>query len=94
MKKSQGHAAHQDLEALIRKIPKTDLHLHLDGSIRLGTIADIGKRDGIVLPSYTAEGLEELVFKNQYQNLEEYLTTFAYSCAVMQTPENLERIAY
>lgn len=94
MKKSQEHAAHQDLEALIRQIPKTDLHLHLDGSIRLSTIADIGKRDGIALPSYTAEGLEELVFKNQYQNLEEYLTTFAYSCAVMQTPEHLERIAY
>lgn len=82
------------LEELIRKIPKTDLHLHLDGSIRLATIAELGKREGIKMPSYTAEGLNELVFKDNYQNLEEYLTTFGYSCAVMQKPEYIERISY
>ncbi len=86
--------AQQLLKNLITRIPKTDLHLHLDGSIRLDTIAELGKRAGIELPSYTAEGLEELVFKEKYQNLEEYLTTFGYSCAVMQEPEYLERIAY
>lgn len=85
---------HQQLETLIYQMPKTDLHLHLDGSIRLDTIAEIGQKEGISLPSYTAEGLEELVFKNQYASLEEYLTTFGYSCAVMQKPEYLERIAY
>ena len=82
------------LRTLIRKIPKTDLHLHLDGSIRLETIAEIGQKEGIDLPSYTADGLNELVFKEQYANLEEYLKTFGYSCAVMQKPEYLERIAY
>ena len=84
----------QQLKDLITRIPKTDLHLHLDGSIRLGTIAEIGKREKIDLPSYTAEGLNELVFKEKYHDLEEYLTTFGYSCAVMQKPEYLERIAY
>jgi adenosine deaminase len=82
------------LAELIQHIPKTDLHLHLDGSIRLGTIAELGQRDGIKLPSYTAAGLDELVFKSHYRDLEEYLTTFGYSCAVMQNPENIERIAY
>lgn len=82
------------LEELISHIPKTDLHLHLDGSIRLATIAEIGKKEGVALPSYTAEGLNERVFKEHYQNLEEYLTTFGYSCAVMQKPDYLERIAY
>ena len=83
-----------NLEELIKKIPKTDLHLHLDGSVRLGTIAEIGKKEGIELPSYTAEGLEELVFKDNYASLEEYLTTFGYSGAVMQKPEYIERISY
>ncbi len=79
---------------LIQKLPKQDIHLHLDGSIRLGTIIELAKEQKIKLPSYTQEGLEKTLFKDNYNNLEEYLKTFGYSCAVMQTPENLERIAY
>ena len=82
------------LSDLILRIPKTDLHLHLDGSIRLSTIAELGSARRHLAACYTAEGLDELVFKSHYRNLEEYLTTFGYSCAVMQNPENIERIAY
>lgn len=82
------------IEKTIRKIPKNDLHVHLDGSVRMDTIIDISRKEGLELPSYTVEGLNELVFKDQYENLGEYLKTFAYSCAVMQNPEYLERIAY
>jgi len=34
-------------DALIRALPKTDLHLHLDGSLRLDTILDLGHEQGI-----------------------------------------------
>lgn len=81
-------------EALIKRIPKNDLHLHLDGSIRLQTIIDISKKEKLDLPSFTVEGLNEIVFKEKYKSLEEYLTTFAYSCATLQKPEYLERVAY
>jgi adenosine deaminase len=84
----------EELRDYILKIPKTDLHLHLDGSVRLETIIDIARKERIELPSFTVEGLNELVFKDQYENLEEYLKTFGYACAVMQKPEYLERIAY
>ncbi|MFZ5518532.1 MAG: adenosine deaminase family protein [Candidatus Zhuqueibacterota bacterium] len=84
----------ENLTALIAKIPKTDLHVHLDGSIRMGTLIDIAEREKINLPSYTVEGMNELVFKDNYSSLEEYLKTFGYSTAVMQKPEYLERIAY
>lgn len=79
---------------LVRRIPKTDLHVHLDGSVRLDTLIEIAQKEKIELPSYTVEGLNELVFKDQYRDLVEYLQTFGYSCAVMQKPEYLERIAY
>ena len=82
------------LKKLIGKIPKNDLHVHLDGSIRLSTIIDISKRENLELPSYTVEGLQETVFKDRYASLEEYLKTFTCSCAAMQKPEYLERIAY
>jgi adenosine deaminase len=81
-------------EQFIRKIPKTDLHLHLDGSLRLPSLIDMAKSGGNKLPSYEEDGLNELVFKEKYANLGEYLTGFAYTTAVLQTLENLERAAF
>ena len=78
----------------IKKIPKTDLHLHLDGSIRISTLIELAKENGVSLPSYTEEGLKELVFKDKYENLGEYLKGFAYTGAVLQDKSSLERVAY
>ena len=79
---------------LIRRLPKTDLHVHLDGSLRLPTLIELARERGIELPSYTPEGLRELVFKDRYNDLTEYLHGFAYSSAVLDDPESLERAAY
>ncbi|VGO21486.1 adenosine deaminase family protein [Pontiella sulfatireligans] len=81
-------------EQFIRKIPKTDLHLHLDGSLRLPTLIEMAKAEGVELPSYEEDGLNELVFKERYANLGEYLAGFAYTVGVLQSPENLERAAF
>lgn len=78
----------------IREIPKTDLHLHLDGSLRISTLIDLAKERGVRLPSFTEEGLRELVFKPSYKNLDEYLTGFAWTGKVLQDPEALERVSY
>lgn len=78
----------------LRAIPKSDLHVHLDGSLRLKTLIELAKRQKVKLPSYTEEGLCQLVFKKNYASLAEYLHGFKYTCAVMHSPENLERIAY
>jgi len=78
----------------IKAIPKTDLHIHLDGSLRLSSLIDIAKKNNIELPSYTEEGLKELVFKEHYASLVEYLHGFKFTCAALQTAENLERASY
>jgi adenosine deaminase len=82
------------LESLVRALPKTDLHVHLDGSLRLGTLIELAKEGQVELPSFTEAGLTELVFKARYRNLPEYLEGFRYTCAVLQTAEALERTAY
>ena len=82
------------LPDLIRKLPKTDLHVHLDGSLRLSTLIDLAGRAQVPLPSRTEEGLRELVFRPRYRNLEEYLQGFRYTVAVLQDPEALERAAF
>lgn len=81
-------------EEFVRRIPKTDLHVHLDGSLRLSTLIELAKAEKVELPSYTEEGLRATVFKDFYKDLPDYLAGFAYTCAVMQNPENIERIAY
>lgn len=78
----------------IRAIPKTDLHVHLDGSLRLETLIELAKTQKVKLPSYSVTGLREKVFKDRYQNLSEYLTGFAYTCGVLRNAESLERVAY
>ncbi|MCD4777154.1 MAG: adenosine deaminase family protein [Candidatus Aegiribacteria sp.] len=78
----------------LKKLPKTDLHMHLDGSVRISTLIELARESKIDLPSYTEQGLRETVFKEQYKDLDEYLTGFAYTTAVMKTREQLERISY
>ena len=79
---------------LIRRLPKTDLHVHLDGSLRIPTLIELARERKVKLPSYTVEGLREMVFKDTYQNLPEYLEGFQYTTAVMIDAEAIERIAY
>ena len=80
-------------EKFIRAIPKTDLHVHLDGSVRISTLIELAGEKKISLPSYSEEGLRELVFKSQYENLPEYLEGFRYTNAVLQDAGALERVA-
>ena len=79
---------------MLAELPKTDLHCHLDGSLRLPTLIELAKERGVSLPSETPEGLRELVFKESYRDLPDYLHGFAYTCAVLTDAEALERVAY
>jgi adenosine deaminase len=81
------------MQRFLERIPKTDLHVHLDGSLRLPTLIELARARKVALPSETPEGLRELVFKDTYRDLPDYLSGFAYTVAVMQEPESIERIA-
>lgn len=81
-------------EEFVRSIPKTEIHVHLDGSLRIPTLIDLARRNKVKLPSMTESGLRKTVFKDQYKDLWDYLQGFNYTCAVMQTSESLEQIGY
>ena len=79
---------------IIRRLPKCDLHLHLDGSLRIDTLIEMAKQQNVKLPAYSPEGLYQQVFRETYADLTEYLQGFQYTVAVLQTAENLERASY
>ena len=79
---------------VLRRLPKAELHSHLDGGIRIATVLDLAHHAGVALPADSVDGLRMAVFKSQYASLEEYLRGFAYTCAVLHSSAALERVAY
>ncbi len=78
----------------LQALPKTDLHVHLDGSLRLETLIDLARERQVKLPSYEPEGLLELVFKENYRDLTDYLHGFSFTSPVLCDEEALERAAF
>ena len=70
----------------IEKMPKIELHCHLDGSVRKETIKEILKLDGDITEKVTA--------KEKCESLKEYLTMFDLPLKCMQSKENIKRITF
>jgi adenosine deaminase len=80
---------------LFQSLPKTDLHVHLDGSLRLSTILELAEADGIELPARGVQELNQVIgCGNNFGSLVEYLRGFDITLRVMQTEASLERIAF
>jgi len=86
----------KELRDYIHSLPKTDLHCHLDGSLRTESIIDMAKQQGVKLPSNDGSVLEDYLHckTEDCQSLVEYLKRFDLTLSVLQTPEALERAAY
>lgn len=81
------------LELFLRAVPKPDLHLHLDGSLRLETLLELARENGVELPADDASGLRSLVFKPTYPDLGSYLEGFRWTVAVLRSRAALRRVA-
>lgn len=70
---------------MIEKLPKIELHLHLDGSVRTTTVAEILHEDISIVK-------KNMMCDSKIQSLTDYLTKFELPLQVMQTEENIKRI--
>ncbi len=78
-----------------RRLPKAELHCHLDGSLRVKTILDLAKKQKVELPTKDPEQLRSMIaIGDRLGSLEDYIARFELTLNVLQTPEALERAAY
>ena len=79
----------------MNKLPKIELHCHLDGSVRVETVIDIAKKENIDMTSYDSEKVSELLrVPSNCTSLVEYLKKFEIPNQVMQTKESLKRVTF
>jgi len=75
-----------DLPALLRKLPKMELHLHLEGSIAASTAADLAAKHGVALPARP-----DLY---AFADLVDFLSVYSAVSASMRDADDFRRVTH
>jgi len=82
-------------ERLVRRLPKTDIHCHLDGCLRPRTMLELATAQGVRLPTKRLPELTRLLQAGKRtRNLGDYLKIFDLTLGVMQERDALYRVAF
>ena len=79
---------------LIGRLPKAELHTHLDSALRPDTMVELARAAKFELPTTDPDALRRFMLVDDAGNLEDYLARFEYTIPLLQTPEGIERVSY
>jgi adenosine deaminase len=79
---------------LLVRLPKAELHVHLDSALRPETMVELARLAKFTLPTTDIAGLRKFMLVDNAGSLEDYLARFEYTIPLLQTPEAIERVAH
>lgn len=79
------------IQRYLEAVPKAELHVHLEGSIRPQTLLELARRNNVALP---ASNLEELQQWFTYRDFDHFIELYFLVSACLKTGEDYELIAY
>jgi adenosine deaminase len=78
------------LETFIRRMPKVELHVHLEGSIRPETLLALAERNGVGLPANSIQGLRAWY---QFSDFAHFIEVYLAICDCIRTADDFELVA-
>jgi adenosine deaminase len=80
-----------EIEAFVQRMPKVELHLHLEGAVAPQTLLDLAARNGVDLPAHDVAGVERML---HYRDFAEFLRVFMLMAQTIVHGEDFARVAY
>ena len=78
-----------DVETALRKMPKAELHLHLEGAVDASTFAELAAHHGLELPPH-----DRVADLYSYDSLADFLVIYSLVCRSIQTEADFRRVTY
>ncbi|MFT4041487.1 MAG: adenosine deaminase [Thermomicrobiales bacterium] len=77
------------LEAFVRRMPKAEIHVHLEGSVRPETVLELGRRNGQPLPAPDLEGLRAFF---EFRDFPHFIEAYIAVCTCLRTPDDFATV--
>ncbi len=80
-----------NLDTLIKRLPKCELHIHIEGSMEPELMFALARRNGIRLRYPSAEALRQAY---QFRNLQDFLDIYYQGMSVLNTEQDFYDLAW
>jgi adenosine deaminase len=77
------------LEAFVRRMPKAEIHVHLEGSVRPGTLLELARRNNVRPPAEDEAGLREFF---RFRDFPHFIEVYIAVCSCLRTPDDFTTI--